>query len=299
MSQVERSPYILGAVCAAATILAACDRAEPTESPVATASVSLSRSQVRLGSPVDVTYRFVPVAGASFDEDYRVMVHFVDADEELMWTDDHEPPTPTTRWTPGVPVEYTRTVFVPIYPYVGEPAILVGLYSASTGRRLPLAGGPPVGRNAFKLGALLLLPQTGNVVTQFKAGWHPAEVDADPWVEWRWTEKTAALSFRNPKTDVLFYFDVDNPSASFQESQQVAITLGGQTVAEVTVRPSKRELHKIPITSAQLGDSEVVDMQIEVDKSFVPAPSPGSSHTDARELGVRVFHAFIDRWVNE
>ena len=28
-------------------------------------------------------------------------------DEELMWTDDHEPPTPTSAWKPGQTVEYT------------------------------------------------------------------------------------------------------------------------------------------------------------------------------------------------
>ena len=54
------------------------------------------------------------------------MVHVVDADEELMWTDDHNPPVPTTQWKPGQTVEYTRTVFVPIYPYVGEATIQVG-----------------------------------------------------------------------------------------------------------------------------------------------------------------------------
>ena len=51
------------------------------------------------------------------------MLHVVDADDELMWTDDHDPPTPTTQWKPGQTIEYTRTVFVPIYPYVGEAGL--------------------------------------------------------------------------------------------------------------------------------------------------------------------------------
>jgi hypothetical protein len=37
-----------------------------------------------------------------------------------MWTDDHTPPVPTTQWKPGQTVEYTRTVFIPIFPYVGD-----------------------------------------------------------------------------------------------------------------------------------------------------------------------------------
>ncbi len=60
------------------------------------------------------------------------MVHVVDTDDELMWTDDHEPPTPTTQWKPGQTIEYTRTVFVPVYPYVGDATIQLGLYSTTT-----------------------------------------------------------------------------------------------------------------------------------------------------------------------
>ena len=66
--------------------------------------------------------------------DYRVIVHFLDADEELMWTDDHNPAMPTTQWKPGQTVEYTRTMFVPVYPYIGTATVRMGLYSPSDGR---------------------------------------------------------------------------------------------------------------------------------------------------------------------
>ena len=108
--------------------------------PVATPSVTLSHDRAPLGSPLDITYKFVVADDARFAEDYRVMVHVVDADEELMWTDDHDPPTPTTQWKPGQTIEYTRTVFVPVYPYVGEASIHVGLYSTTNQKRLTLAG---------------------------------------------------------------------------------------------------------------------------------------------------------------
>ena len=42
-----------------------------------------------------------------------MFVHVLDPDGEQLWTDDHLPPTPTTKWKPGQTVEYTRTVFVP------------------------------------------------------------------------------------------------------------------------------------------------------------------------------------------
>ena len=38
---------------------------------------------------------------APFTENYRVFVHVVDTDDKLMWTDDHDPPIPSTQWKPG------------------------------------------------------------------------------------------------------------------------------------------------------------------------------------------------------
>ena len=139
------------------------------------------------------------------------MVHVVDTDEELMWTDDHNPPVPTTQWKQGQQIEYTRTVFVPIYPYVGEASIEVGLYSTTNQKRLPLAG-DDVGKRAYKVGRLQLTPQTENVFTVFKDGWHPAEVaEHNASVEWQWTKKQATLSFKNPRKDSVFYLELDNP----------------------------------------------------------------------------------------
>src|SRR5919197_2328870 len=67
-----------------------CRRATAPEKGVATPSVALSRDRVALGSPVDITYRFVVAPDAPpFKEDYRVFVGIVDPDNQLMWTDDH------------------------------------------------------------------------------------------------------------------------------------------------------------------------------------------------------------------
>ena len=46
----------------------------------------------------------------------------------------------STQWKPGQSIEYTRMMFVPIYPYVGKASVNVGLYSPKTQKRLPLAG---------------------------------------------------------------------------------------------------------------------------------------------------------------
>jgi hypothetical protein len=271
----------------------ACGRKEPPAPPVATPSVSLSHDRAPLGSPIDITYKFVVANDTRFAEDYRVMVHVVDADEELIFAFDHNPPVPTTQWKPGETVEYTRTVFIPIYPYVGEASIQVGLHSTTNQKRLPLAG-EDAGQLSYKVAKIQLQPQTENVFTVFKDGWHPAEVaEHNATVEWQWTKKAATLSFKNPKKDAIFYLDVDNPGSVFNEAQQVQVSLGGQVVDEFTLKPKQPELRKIPLKAAQLGTTDVSELVITVDKTYVPAVV-NSSSKDPRELGVRVFHAFVD-----
>ena len=53
-------------------------------------------------------------------------------------------------------------------------------------------------------------------------------------------------------------------------------------------------IHKTPLTVAELGTNEMVELTLEVDKTWVPALVPGSANHDPRELGLRVFHAFVE-----
>ncbi len=280
---------LLGACC-----IAACKKKDTPAPAVATPSVTFNHDKAPLGSPLDITYKFVVAPDAHFTQDYRVMVHVVDADEQMIFAFDHNPPTPTTQWKPGQTVEYTKTVFIPVYPYVGEASIQIGLHSTVDQKRLPLAG-EDVGQRAYKVAKLQLQPQTENVFTLFKDGWHPGEVaDHNANVEWQWTKKDATLAFKNPKKDCTFYLDLDNPGSAFNEPQQVTVTLGGETVDQFEVQPKKPELRRIPLKAAQLGTADMAELKISVDKTYVPATIPAANSKDPRELGVRVFHAFID-----
>jgi hypothetical protein len=283
----------IAAAVSAAVTAAGCHRPEKDQPGVATPSITLSQDRVPLGSPIDITYKFVVARNApAFAENYRVFVGIVDADNQLMWTDDHNPPKPTTAWKPGETISYTRTVFVPVYPYVGEANVHMGLYSTTTQKRLPMIG-ENVGQHSYKVAKLQLQPQTDNVFTVFKDGWHPAEVAAsNPLVEWQWTKKSATIAFKNPRTDALFYLDVDNPGGVFNQGQHVRVSISDRTVDEFDITPQQETLRKIALTKTQLGASDMVEVELDVDKTFVPALVLASSK-DPRELGIRVFHAFI------
>jgi hypothetical protein len=295
MTSSFRQPVLrLSLVPLAACLAAGCRRTAPHEPPVATPSIAINHDRAPAASPIEITYKFVVAGDAHFAENYRVFVHVLDTDEARMWDDDHNPPVPTTQWKPGQTIEYTRTIFVPIFPYVGEATIQVGLHSIRDQKRQVLAG-EDAGQRAYKVGRLQLLPQTENLFTVFKDGWHPAEAAADnATIEWQWTKKEATLAFRNPKKDAVFYLELDSPGPGLHGDQQVQVAVGGQVVDQFTMTPTERLFRRIKLSAAQMGTADMAELRIAVDRTFFPAQVTGANSKDPRELGVRVFHAFVD-----
>lgn len=285
-------------VCLASLTLAAvaCGGGADSTAPVATPSVTLNRSQIPLGAPVEVTFRFVISPDApTLDSDYRVLVHFLDADQELMWTDDHESPVPTSTWQPGQTVEYSRTMFVPIYPYIGAASINVGLYSDVDQRRIPLSG-EDSGQRSYAVASLELLPQSENVFLVYEEGWHPSEIAEDnAMVEWQWTEGEAVVAFRNPRADSVLYLELDGRPDHFDSPQTITVQTGESVLDEFQVTSADRLLRRIQLPAADLGDEDMVRVRLLVDQVFVPAQLADGDAGDERVLGVRVFHAFVER----
>ena len=223
-----------------------------------------------------------------------MFVHVLDSDHEVLWFDDHDPPVPTTQWKGGETVEYTRTIFTPIVPYVGDTTVQMGLYSVKDQKRVRLTG-EDAGQQAYKVAQLRLLPQTDNLFTVFKDGWHPTETaTGNTAIEWQWTNGEATLAFKNPKKDAAFYLDLDSPGAAMHQAQHVQIVMGGQMLEQFTLPPDQRSLKKLALRSAQMGTGDLSELQIRVDKTFIPAAASAGASKDPRELGIRVFHAFVD-----
>jgi hypothetical protein len=272
-----------------------CAEKKDDAKPVATPSLTLSRTDVAVGSPIDMTYRFAMTADAPpLTDDYTVFVHILDTDGEQLWGDDHLPPTPTRQWKAGSTIEYTRTMFVPKFPYVGDARVEVGLYSPKTGERVPLAG-ETTGHRAIRVASFTLRLAADTYYVVFKSGWYDAETsEGMVGSGWQWSKKEGALSFRNPKRDTLLMIQLDQPAMAFQEPQQVEIRTGRGVVDAFPLSIGRPELRRISLTAQQMGNGDTVDVTVVVDKTFVPASIPQLKSSDARELGLRVFHVFVE-----
>lgn len=273
--------------------IAACSEPQDNTPPAGSIAVTLSRSRVALGSPVEVTYQFTVAPTAPALGDRKVFVHFLDADDELMWTDDHEPVPPTTQWKPGQTVEYTRTMFVPNYPYVGLTKVIAGLYAVEKNERVKLAG-EDRGDRSYPVAQLELLPQTENVFVIFKDGWHATEVaNNDRGVEWQWTKKEATIAFRNPRRDSVLYLKVDNPGLKTGATQELGIWNATDLLGTLPVEKEDSEVLRFALPAARLGTADMVELRLVPDHTFVPALEAGANNGDQRELGVRVFNLFV------
>jgi hypothetical protein len=279
---------VCAVVLVALALMPSCSKKQQGEPSVATPSLSLNKDRVPIGSAVTLTYRFQVAPGASFDKSYYVFMHVLDPEGEQMWTDDHVPPTPTTEWKPGQTIEYKRTVFVPNYPYIGPAVVRLGLYDLASGRRLVL-NAEEASRREYVVSRFQVLPSSENIFLMYKDGWHPAEVDAkNPAKEWQWTKKTASLSFQNPRKDCTLYLEYDARTDLFNPPQQVTLKVGDQTITQFAADTKNPALKTFPLTTAQLGTSDMVNVSINVDRTFAPGAG------DPRELGIRVFHAYVE-----
>lgn len=277
------------------TLVWGCARQTDDARPVAAPTVTVARAGAVVGAPVELTYRFAVHDDAPpFVRDYTVFVHFLDADGSLLWVDDHAPPTPTSTWRPGAVIEYSRTTFVPKVPYVGQVSVLGGLYDPATGERLPLSA-PTEGMRAYRLAAFPLALSNNPTFVVFREGWYDTEMpEDDSGLDWQWSRRRAVLAFRNPRRDATFYLLLDQPVDAFGEPQMVEVEVNGAVVDRFRAVPRQRQVRRLDLGAGQLGEGDSVEVVLTVDRTFVPATVPDLRSSDHRELGIRVFRAFVE-----
>jgi hypothetical protein len=260
---------------------------------VASAAVSVDPSVVSSGMPVELDVKFEIAPDAPpFQEDYTVFVHVVDDDGQMIGAADHLPPRPTREWEAGSTVQYKHSVYAPISDYTGQATFVVGLYSPATGERVPLSG-ELAERRAVKAGSFEMRERTEPYVVIFREGWHSAEAPRGSGLEWRWSMKLGRLTFANPKRDIELTLELDQPNKVFPMPQHVEIRLGDMVVDDFDLEPGPSLVRRITLAQSQLGDGPDVEMAVVSDKTFVPAKSAGLQSSDTRQLGVRVFRAFV------
>ena len=147
-----------------------------------------------------------------------------------------------------------KTVFVPVYPYVGEAAIQVGLHSTKDQKRLPLAG-EDVGQNAYRVARMQLLPQTETCSPSSRRAGTRLKSPTRTRCRMAVDEEGRDAVVQEPEEGravLLRRWTI--PAARSTSRSTVQVSLGGQVVDEFTLQPKQPVLRKIPLQAAQLGD---------------------------------------------
>jgi hypothetical protein len=285
----------LAAALSGVLLLPACSRRKPVEVNAIVPSISFNRVKAPLGSALEITYTWTLEPGAKKpDQDYRALVHFLDSHEVMLFEDDHTPIPPTSQWEPGKTYTYKRTRFVPVYPYVGEVEVRMGLYPYPGRGERPALKGEDRGFREYKVGTLELLPQTENIFLVYKEGWHNPETHPEnPSIERTWTKKEALVSFKNPRKDVVVYLQGDTCVKCFPTPPELTVSVGNNVGLRFPIDGPQVMLKKIRVPAADLGTDEWVDLRLSMNESFVPKDLNPPLNNDDRELGFNVYHLYV------
>jgi hypothetical protein len=280
---------------AGALALPACSREKPVEVNPIVPAIEINRTRAPLGSALEITYTWTLEPDAKpLDQDYRALVHFLDTHEVILFDDDHMPVPPPSTWKPGETYSYHRTRFVPVYPYVGDVEVRMGLYPYPGRGERPALKGEDRGFREYKVAEMELLPQTENIFLVYKEGWHNPETHPEnPGIERTWTEKDALVSFKNPREDVIIYLEADTCVTCFAEPPELTVSVGNNVGLRMMVEEPQVFLKKIHVSAEDLGDDDWVDLRLSMSESFVPNQLDPPLNDDDRELGLNVYHLYV------
>jgi hypothetical protein len=277
-----------------AVVLPSCGRSKAEVYDIVP-SVKFSRAKVPLGSAVEVTSIWtVEPTAKKIPNGYNAFIHFLDAHKVLLVADSHQPvPAPET-WEAGKSYSYTRTVFIPVYPYVGDVEVRTGMFPVQGKKERLGLKGDDAGLNEYRVGKLEFQPQTENIFLVYKDGWHNPEAQPqNASVERTWTKKDALVSFKNPKKDVILYLEADTCFKCFPEQPVLTVSVNNKAGFIVPIESAEVFLKKIHFKAEDLGADDWVDLRLSMNQAFVPKLLTPPLNNDDRELGLLVYHLFV------
>ncbi len=288
--------HLLGAAALVSCLVAAgCAGEDVSRAVNAAVSVDLPDS-LPAGSPFDVGFTWTP--SADFEapsDDYRIFVHFVDPDGNIVVQDDHFPPVPTSQWKAGEPVNYRHWVYTD--PEL-EPAyfdLFVGLYD-SAGQVATLAEGGL--QNRPLVHSIIMRGEDKGGVPVFVEGvqdWELSLASDDALTRrWRWMGRQATVAFGNPRGPSTLHLSALSPVDYLGGTQTVTIRVQDREIARFELDESVPYIKRFDVPGDVFGEGDWVDLIIEVDKTFVPAQVEPESD-DIRELGLQIYWMYLAR----
>lgn len=98
--------------------------------------------------------------------------------------------------------------------------------------------------------------------------------------------------FDSPRRDSQLYLKLSGVGG-WDDGQRTLSVFVGDQLADLVDIVSDELLQAIPLSVSVLGDTNWVELRLEVDRTVVPAELPHLDNPDRRALGVQVLQAFL------
>jgi len=292
-------------ICVLTAVLFSCGRDAAKQQPRTVPLdirllVSFEKTEVFTDSLL--TMSFVWETGKSFspiDKNLWVSVHFRDRSGNLLWEVSHLPEPTTTKWRPSQLVRYNRTVYVPPTMTEDKASVLVSLYDDRVSDIRYVISAPvglpdtpwlaPVGSLSIKpRPSLLESPSRANLI--FESGFYPVERDGKQ--EWRWTSKEARGKLERLDERGMLFLSGEANLQRLKTIPTITISLGGHVKTRFSPNAETgRFQRKLIVADEDFGESNWLDITIEISEAFVPSKLTESE--DDRELGIRLMKMYF------
>lgn len=261
-----------------------------------TPSLSFNKRVATTGGMIKAKYTFSISPKAKIpDYNGTIFVHFVDADGNIAFTDDHQPEKKLTTWKQGETISYERLIFIPSEILPGEYNIRLGIYDPQGKKdRFPL-NAKEYKDKAYEVATLIIKTPPWELI-KFQDGWYDLERSAeDPFIQWRWTKKNAIAYLLNPLKNSKLYIEFEaNPSDYEGNSINITFKINDNILDQISFEKQEKLLKIYNLTKEKMGIDKYIKFEIESDKTFIPSKIAKAS--DNRELGIRIYKIILDEW---
>ncbi len=258
--------------------------------------IALNKGVVTMGSVLEAEYSFKVLPNSKIPNyDGIVFVHFLDPDNNIVFTDDHNPPKPTSQWKAGENYSYKRNIYIPSDILSGEYKIRLGIYDPAGKRdRVPLRA-REIKDRSYELAKLTIKAPLWDLI-KYEEGWYEVEHSAeDPFIQWRWTKGKAIAYLLNPLKDTKLHISYEgNPEYAPDKKIKVIFKINDNEIEESYIEDNKKIDKIISIAKDLAKDDRYIKFEIDVSSVFIPKDVGHSD--DTRELGIKIYRLIIEDW---
>jgi hypothetical protein len=259
-------------------------------------SISIDTDKLTGNSLIKLKYRWK--TGKDFVQPLEALlakIHFVDAQGEIYFQDDHTISPSPSHWKPDEEYSYERNLYIPLIPRIIQLNVLMGLYDPLKPAKYFLDG-TAFSRDKYLVGKISVSPpqkadDLPGARIEYAEGWYGIERDAALKSSWRWMGERSVCTLKNPGREAQLFIKGWVPTASLSKASNIKITLGGRELCQY--KSIENEFETIfAIGTDEFKDNATLPLVIETDASYVPSETGKS--TDNRRLGIMIKNLYFN-----